>query len=125
MILSHKYEAALDLIEQGFVTAGRNSEKIFEAELYRLKARVLLARGGPDGRSVAQALLEQALATARGQQASSLELRAATDLGAFWNDQGKRERARDLLAPVYAEFSEGFVTQDVRCAKALLDELRS
>jgi predicted ATPase/class 3 adenylate cyclase len=125
LILSHKYEAALDLIEQGFVTAGRNSEKIFEAELYRLKARVLLARGGPDASSVAQALLEQALATARGQQASSLELRAATDLGAFWNDQGKRERARDLLAPVYAEFSEGFVTQDVRCAKALLDELRS
>jgi predicted ATPase/class 3 adenylate cyclase len=124
LLLSHKYEAALDLIEQGFVTASRNSEQIFEAELYRLKARVLLARGAADARSTAQALLEQALATARGQQARTLELRAASDLAVLWNDQGRREEALDLLAPVYAGFTEGFETQDVKQARALLDELR-
>ncbi len=124
LLLTHKYEAALDLIEQGFVTAGRNSERIFEAELYRLKARVLLARGGSDAKGAAQALLEQALATARGQQARSLELRAASDLAALWNEQGRREEARDFLAPVYAGLSEGFATRDAKEAKALLDELR-
>jgi predicted ATPase len=124
LLSSHKYEAALDLIEQGFVTAGRNSEQIFEAELYRLKARVLLARGGSDVRSAAQALLEQALATARGQQARTLELRAASDLAALWNDQGRRKEALDLLAPVYAGFTEGCTTPDVTQARELLDRVR-
>jgi predicted ATPase len=124
LLLSHKYEAALELIEQGFATTNRNSERIFEAELYRLKARTLLLRGGPDARTEAQSLLDQALTTARNQHAKALELRAAVDLAALWIDQGRREEARDLLAPIYAWFTEGFGTQDLKQAKALLEQLR-
>jgi class 3 adenylate cyclase/predicted ATPase len=124
LLLSHKYEAALELIEQGFATTNRNSERIFEAELYRLKARTLLLRGGPDARTEAQSLLDQALTTARNQHAKALELRAAVDLAALWIDQGRREEARDLLAPVYAWFTEGFDTHDLKQAKALLEQLR-
>ncbi len=124
LLLSHKYEAALELIEQGLATTSRNSERIFEAELYRLKARVLLVRGAPDARTEAQSLLKQALTTAGSQHAKSLELRAAMDLAALWIDQGRREEALDLLAPIYGWFTEGFDTQDLKEAKALLDQLR-
>jgi len=124
LLLSHKYEAALELIEQGLATTNRNSERIFEAELYRLKARTLLLRGGPDAGTEAQSLLDQALTTARNQHAKALELRAATDLAALWIDQGRREEAINLLAPIYAWFTEGFDTRDLKEAKALLDQLR-
>jgi len=124
LLLSHKYEAALELIEQGFATTNRNSERIFEAELYRLKARTLLLRGGPDARTEARSQLDQALTTARNQHAKALELRAAMDLAALWIDQGRREKALDLLAPIYDWFTEGFDTQDLKQAKSLLDQLR-
>jgi class 3 adenylate cyclase/predicted ATPase len=124
LLLSHKYEAALELIEQGLATTSRNSERIFEAELYRLKARTLLLRGGPDARTEAHSLLDQALTTAKNQHAKALELRAAMDLAALWIDQGRREEALDLLAPIYAWFTEGFDTQDLKEAKALLDQMR-
>jgi predicted ATPase len=64
----------------------------------------------------------EALAVARRQQARSLELRAATSLARLWRDQGKQEEARELLAPVYGWFTEGFDTRDLKEAKALLDE---
>ena len=124
LLFSHNCEAALELIEQGLATTSRNSERIFEAELYRLKARALLVRGAPDARTEAQSLLEQALNTARSQHAKALELRAAKDLAKLWNDQGRREDALNLLAPIYAWFTEGFDTQDLKEAKALLDQLR-
>ena len=124
LLLGHEFEAALDLIEQGLETASRNSERIFEAELYRLKARVLLERGGPDAGAEAQSLLDQALSTARSQQAKALELRAARDLAALWVDQGRREEALELLAPIHAWFTEGVDTQDLKEAKGLLDRLR-
>ncbi len=124
LLLSHKYEAALELIEQGLATTSRNSERIFEAELYRLKARTLLLRGGSDARTEAHSLLDQALTTARNQHAKALELRAAMDLAALWIDQGRREEALDLLAPIYAWFTEGFDTRDLKEAKALLDQLQ-
>src|SRR5260221_270196 len=124
LLSSHKYEAALDLIEQGLATVNRNSERIFEAELYRLKARALLAHGAPEARIEAQSLLDQALTTARSQHAKALELRATRDLAALWIDQGKREQALDFLAPIYAWFTEGFDIQDLKVAKALLDQLR-
>lgn len=116
-------EAALEVIEQGLTTASRNSERIFEAELYRLKARALRARGAPDAAAQSQSLLDQALATARRQHARSLELRAAKDLAAHWIDQGKLAEARELLQPVYEAFAEGFETQDLKEAKAQLDRL--
>jgi predicted ATPase len=71
----------------------------------------------------AEANFERALTVARGQQAKSLELRAASALARLWRDQGKRGEASDLLAPVYGWFTEGFDTIDLRNAKTLLDEL--
>ncbi len=73
--------------------------------------------------SKAQAYFERALAVARKQQAKSWELRAAMSMARLWRDQGKREQARELLAPVYGWFTEGFDTRDLKEAKALLDEL--
>jgi predicted ATPase/class 3 adenylate cyclase len=124
LLSGHNCEAALELIEQGLATTSRNSERIFEAELYRLKARALLVRGAPDASTEAQSLLDQALTTARSQHAKALELRAAMDRAALWIDQGRREEALEFLAPIYAWFTEGFDTQDLKKAKALLDQLR-
>src|SRR5208337_5079941 len=71
----------------------------------------------------AQTYFERALVIARAQQARSWELRAATSLARLWRDQGRRDKAYDLLAPVYGWFTEGFGTLDLKEAKALLDEL--
>jgi predicted ATPase len=71
----------------------------------------------------AQAYFERALEVARQQQAKSLELRAAMSMARLWRDQGKRDEARDLLAPVYGWFTEGFDTRDLKEAKALLEQL--
>jgi predicted ATPase len=71
----------------------------------------------------AEALFGQSLEIARRQEAKTFELRAATSLGRLWQRQGKRDAARALLAPVYAWFTEGFDTRDLKAAKALLDEL--
>ena len=71
----------------------------------------------------AQEYFEQALAIARAQQAKSWELRAAMSMARLWRDQGKQDAARELLAPVYGWFTEGFDTLDLKQAKALLDEL--
>jgi predicted ATPase len=122
LLLRHELEAALEVIEQGLFAASHNGERIFEAELYRLKARALLVRGAPEARTEAQALLDQALRSARGQQARSLELRAARDLCALWIDQGKRDEALSLLTSIYAWFTGGFDTQDLKEAKAILDQ---
>ena len=73
----------------------------------------------------AQAHFERSLAVARAQQAKSWELRAATSMARLWRDQGKRQQARNLLAPVYGRFTEGFDTLDLKEAKLLLDELAS
>jgi len=69
-------------------------------------------------------LLDQALTTARGQNARSLELRAAKDLADLWSAQGRHNEAVDLLAPIHAWFTEEFQTQDLREAKDLLDQLQ-
>ena len=71
----------------------------------------------------AEACFHQALAVARRQQAKSLELRAATSLAHLWQRQGKRVEARELLAPIYGWFTEGFDTADLQEAKALLEAL--
>jgi predicted ATPase len=79
----------------------------------------------PDAGTRAQAYFERAVSIARQQQAKSWELRAAMSLARLWRDQGKRDEARELLAPVYGWFTEGFDTRDLKEAKALLDELTS
>ena len=71
----------------------------------------------------AEGLFQEALAIARSQEARTFELRAATDLARLWQRQGKRDEARDLLAPVYGWFTEGFDTRDLKDARALLGEL--
>jgi predicted ATPase len=71
----------------------------------------------------AKAYFERALEVARAQQAKSFELRAATSMARLWREQGKRDQARELLAPVYGWFTEGFDTTDLREAKALLAQL--
>ena len=122
LLLRNEPEAALEVIDHGLSIVSHNNERFLEAELYRLKARALLMRGAPDAE--AESLLDQALRTARGQRARSLELRAARDLAALWTDQGRRAEAREVLAPIYAWFSEGFETQELKEAKALLDQLQ-
>ena len=121
LLLRNEPEAALEVIDHGLSIVSHNSERFLEAELYRLKARALLMRGAPDAE--AESLLDQALRTARSQQARSLELRAATDLARLWINQGKRAEARDVLESIYGRFSEGFDTQDLKEAKAVLAQL--
>ena len=86
----------------------------------RLIGDVLLATGDP---AAAEASYREAVAIAQGQSAKLWELRAAMSLARLWRDQGQRIEARDLLAPVYGWFTEGFATPVMREAKALLDEL--
>jgi predicted ATPase len=121
LLLRNESEAALEMIDQGLSIVSHNSERFLEAELYRLKARALLMRGAPDAE--VESLLDQALITARGQRARSLELRAATDLARLWINQGKRAEARGVLESIYGRFSEGFDTQDLNEAQAVLAQL--
>jgi predicted ATPase len=76
-----------------------------------------------DSRAEAEACFHRALDVAREQSTKAFELRAATSLARLWAEQGKRLQARDLLAPVYGWFTEGFDTADLKDAKVLLDEL--
>ena len=97
-------------------------ERRWEAEVYRLKGEVLLARS-VEHDAEAETCFRQALDIARQQQAKSWELRAAMSLSRLWQRQGKRDAARQLLANVYGWFTEGFETADLWEAKALLEEL--
>jgi class 3 adenylate cyclase/predicted ATPase len=106
--------AAADVIEL-------TRERWLEAELYRMRGELLV---GSD-RAAAEKNYHTALGIARQQQAKSWELRAAMSMARLWRDQGKRDEARELLAPVYSWFTEGFDTRDLKEAKALLGELVS
>jgi len=97
-------------------------ERWWEAEAHRVAGEIALRSAEPDA-ARAQTYFESALETARTQQAKSWELRAAMSLARLWRDQGKVSEARELLAPVYGWFTEGFDTRDLKEAKALLDEL--
>ena len=99
-------------------------ERWCEAEVNRVAGEIALNSPKPDA-AKAQAYFERALTVARQQQAKSWELRAAMSMARHWRDQGKRDGARDLLAPVYSWFTEGFDTLDLKEAKVLLDELSS
>ena len=99
-------------------------ERMWEAEVNRMAGEIALKSPEPDAVK-AEAYFERALAVAREQQAKSWELRAAMSMARLWRDQGKRQQARDLLAPVYGWFTEGFDTLDLKQAKTLLDGLAS
>ena len=93
---------------------------MFEAELHRIIGDALLSM---QRQGEAEVEFTRALDVARAQQAKSWELRAAMSLARLWRDQGKLQQARELLAPVYGWFTEGFDTRDLKDAKALLEEL--
>jgi predicted ATPase len=111
---------------------------VWEAELHRLKGELVLqarrqppvpkgsmlhATGHTPLTAEAEACFHQALAVARRQEAKALELRAAMSLARLWQQQGKRDEARALLAPIYDWFTEGFDTADLQEARALLEDL--
>jgi predicted ATPase/class 3 adenylate cyclase len=98
-------------------------ERWQEAEVYRVAGEIALK--SHEQATKAQVYFERALAIARAQQAKSWELRAAMSMSRLWRDQGKRDEARDLLAPIYGWFTEGFDTRDLKEAKGLLDTLAS
>ena len=93
-------------------------ERWCEAEVHRIAGEIALKSPEPDA-AKAEAYFERALAVARQQQAKSWELRAAMSMARLWRDQGKRDEARELLAPVYGWFTEGFDTLDLKEAKGV------
>ena len=99
-------------------------EVCYETELNRAAGEIALKSPEPDPEK-AEVYFERALAISRQQQAKTWELRSAMSMARLWRDQGKREEARDLLAPVYGWFTEGFDTLDLKEAKSLLDQLSS
>jgi predicted ATPase len=112
----------LAVVAEALTCVETTGERYAEAELHRLKGELLLKRTLPDAHQ-AEACFQQALAIARRQQAKSWELRAAVSLSRLWQQQGKRDEARELLAPIYGWFTEGFDTADLQEAKALLNDL--
>jgi predicted ATPase len=115
-------EEGLALIAEAQGLVAKTGERVAEAEVHRVKGELLLARE-PSDAARAEASFREALEVARRQSAKSPELRAATSLARLWQSQGRRQEARELLAPVYDWFTEGFDTQDLKDAKALLEEL--
>ena len=98
------------------------TKKWFEAEIYRTAGEIALKSPEPNAAQT-EAYFGRALAVARQQHAKSWELRAAMSLARLWRDQGKAPQTRELLAPVYRSFTEGFDTRDLKEAKTLLEEL--
>jgi predicted ATPase len=117
-----QFDDAWRCIGDAITAAETTKEKWCEAEVHRVAGEIALKCPEPDA-TKAQAYFERALAIARQQQAKSWELRAAMSMARLWRDLGKRHQARELLAPVYDWFTEGFDTLDLKEAKALLNEL--
>jgi predicted ATPase len=119
---SGQFDDAWRCIGEAMAAMQATRERWCEAEAHRVAGEIALKSPQRDV-AKAQKYFEHSLTVARAQQAKSWELRAATSLARLLSDQGKRQAARDLLAPVYDWFTEGFDTSDLRAAKALLGEL--
>ena len=115
-----QFDDAHRCIREAMTAVETTKEKWCEAEVNRVAGEITLM--SPDT-AKAGAYFERAFAVARHQQAKSWELRASISLARLWRDQGKVQQARELLAPVYGWFTEGFDTLDLKEAKALLEEL--
>jgi predicted ATPase len=117
-----KFDDAWRCIDEATTAVETTKEKLWEAEVNRVAGEITMM---PPERDVAKAetYFERALMVARQQQAKSWELRAAMSLARLWRSQGKVQQARELLAPVYGWFTEGFDTRDLKEAKALLEQL--
>jgi predicted ATPase len=117
-----RVEEGLAVLAEALSAVDDTGEHFYEAELQRLKGAFLLQLS-LDNQREAETCFQHAMTIAQNQGAKAWELRTATSLARLWQQQGKRQQAHDLLAPVYAWFTEGFDTPDVQEAKALLDEL--
>ena len=117
-----RIDDAWRFIGEAMTAAETTKERWYGAEIHRTAGEIALLSPDPDA-AKAEAYFERALAIARAQQAKSWELRAAMSMARLWRDQGKRTDARDLLAPVYGWFTEGFDTLDLKEAKSLLEQL--
>jgi len=113
---------ALHSIGEALTMVENTKQTWCEAEVHRIEGEVALL-GSHRAVAKAQECFERALSVARQQQAKSWELRTAMSMARLWRDQGKQYEARELLAPVYGWFTEGFDTRDLKEAKALLDDL--
>jgi predicted ATPase len=119
-----QFDEASRYIGEAMTALDTTKERWWEADIYRMAGEIALRSSGPD-RPRAEAYFERALGVARQQQAKSWELRTALSLARLWREQGKPQQARELLAPVYGWFTEGFDTLDLKEAKAFLDGLAS
>jgi predicted ATPase len=119
-----RFDDAWRCVREAATAVETSKERWYEAEVNRIAGGIALKSPEPDA-AKAEGYFERAFAVARAQQAKSWELRAAMSMARLWRDQGKRDEARDLLAPVYGWFTEGFDTRDLKEAKTLLDELAS
>lgn len=116
-----RIEAALGAIEQAIAISEKTGEHWYLAEILRIKAGLLSAADRADDR--VELLFAESLEIARSQQARCWELRTACDLASLWQSRGRTKEALQLLQPVYAQFTEGFDTADLRHAKLILDGL--
>jgi predicted ATPase len=112
--------AAANAVVQAIQLADETGERVWDAELRRIAGAIALKQGRSDE---AEGMVRSAIEIAQAQEAKSWELRAATSLARMLVDQGRNKEAHALLAPIYAWFTEGFDTADLKDAKALLDEL--
>jgi predicted ATPase len=119
-----RVEAGLAILDSQRVAIERSGQRMFDAEVHRVRGELLL-RLAPADVAGAEAAFTHAVEIARLQHTKTFELRTATGLARLWHDQGKRTEARDLLAPIYGWFTEGFDTPVLREAKALLEQLRA
>jgi predicted ATPase len=120
---SGRYESGMEQANRALAASSEIGDRWCLPQIYMIQARLLQQASG--NAEAAEASLRKALEVARLQCAKGWELRAATSLARLWCDQGKRDEARNLLAPVYGWFTEGFDTRDLKEAKALLEELQS
>ena len=122
LALAGKIEEGLATLDDALATAAVSGAKGWDAEIHRLRGELTDRLSYPDP-AKAEDSFRAALAIAREQGTRGYELRAATSLARLWREQGRRGEARDQLAPRYGWFTEGFDTQDLKEAKALLEEL--
>lgn len=122
-LLTGSWTEGVEVITEALAIASQTKEQWYAAPLHQLRAELLLRVHGVV--EAAETELQVAVRVARQQAAKGWELRAAMSLARLWRDQGRRDEARELLAPVYGWFTEGFDTRDLKEAKALLDELSS
>ena len=120
---ANRLAEAQTTLTAGLKVAHVTQQHILEAEQLRVQGELLLQQAGMGASSQIQALYEQAITVAEQRSARLLVLRAVVSLARLWCIQGKRQQARDRLIAVYQGFNEGFVSVDLRAAKALLDEL--